>query len=199
MLERVRAGAAPERMPLTPLFALADAPDQGKTGPVAMLPRWPAYLRDIDHPPTPAAIRARPGVRIMRLRDYNHDGIAGEFLLQVDAPVCGVQTLVAVGTTRDNPHLHALTTAEHPKRPLTLSGWQWEALARSSRPGAVRDVGCGDHGAEENSIMVLRTGRGRIHATRITTTCPPDGTKDANGKWHYDQSYRERVLRREVM
>ncbi|MES2043622.1 MAG: hypothetical protein V4475_07080 [Pseudomonadota bacterium] len=198
VLERERAGAAPERMPLTPLFAGPDMP-MNENGPVALLPRWPALLHDIGHSPTPAAIRARPIVRIMRLRDYNHDGIAGEFLLQVDAPVCGKQVLVAVGTTRDNPHLHALTSAEHPERPLALYKGQWEALARNPRPGVVRDVPCGDHGAEENTTMLLRTDHGRIHATRITSTCPPDGTRDANGRWHHDDHYRQRVLSREVM
>ena len=44
-----------------------------KKGPAAMLARWPAHPRDIDHNPTPAAIRARPAVPIMRLRDYDHD------------------------------------------------------------------------------------------------------------------------------
>src|SRR5439155_6708725 len=110
ILERQRRGAPPERMPLTPLFAGSDMLVNEK-GPVAMLARWPARLRDIDGDPTPAAIRLRPAVPIMRLRDYNHDGIAGEFLLQVDTLPCGKHVLVAVGITRDSPHLHALTSA----------------------------------------------------------------------------------------
>lgn len=198
VLERKRPGASPERMPLTPLFARSELLFNEKRL-VAILQRWPAPLRDIDHNPTPAAIRARPAVPIMRLRDYNHDGITGEFLLQVDTAPCGKQVLVAVGTTRDNPHLHALTSAEHPERPLTLYRWQWEALARDPRPGVVRDWPCGDHAAEEDTTMLLRTDHGRIHATRISSTCPPDGTRDANGKWHYDDHYRKRVLSREVM
>jgi len=198
VLERERPGARPERMPLTPLFARSDMVFNEK-GPVAMLPRWPAPLRDIDQNPTPATIRARPAVPIMRLRDYNHDGIAGEFLLQVDTLPCGKHLMVAVGTTRDNPRLHALTSAEHRGRPLTLFQWQWAALARSPRPGRIMDWPCGDHGAEEETSVVLKTNGGRIHATRITTTCPPDGTKDAKGRWHYDHHYRQRVLKREVM
>jgi hypothetical protein len=197
VLEREHAGAAPERMRLAPLFAGPDMAIVEKG--LAMLPRWPARLSDIDHNPTPAEIRTRPMVRIMRLRDYDHDGMAGEFLLQVDAPACGKQVLVAVGVTRDNPRLHALTTAEHPERPLKLYLEQWEALARNPRPGVVRDLPCGDHGAEEDTTMFLRTEHGRIHATRIATTCPPDGTRDVKGRWHYDHNYRQRVLSREVM
>jgi len=196
VLERERPGRPTERMSLTPLFAGSDMLSEEK-GPVAMLARWPARSRDIEHNPTPAAIRLRPAVPIMRLRDYNHDGIAGEFLLQVDTLPCGKHVLVAVGTTRDNPHLHALTTAEHPERPLALLQWEWDALARNPRPGEVMDTPCGDHGAEDDTTMVLSTSRGRLHATRITSTCPD--TADANGEWHHEASFRRKVLTREVM
>lgn len=196
VLERERVGARPERMSLTPLFAGWGVLSKER-GPVAMLPRWPAPLRDIDHNPTPAAIRARPAVPIMRLRDYNHDGIAGEFLLQVDAPVCGKHVLVAVGTTRDNRHLHALTSAVHPERPLALYQWQWDALARSPRPGKVMDWPCDDHGAEEESTVILKTEGGRIHATRVTSTCP--NTMDAKGGWHHHDHFVQRALKREIL
>ncbi|MEG3146867.1 hypothetical protein U1839_19630 [Sphingomonas sp. RT2P30] len=196
VLERKRPGVPPERMALTPLFGGSEMLFNEK-GPVAILPGWPAPLRDIDRNPTPAAIRARPTVPIMRLRDYNHDGITGEFLLQIDTLPCGKHVLVAVGTTRDNPHLHALTSAGHPERPLALYQWQWEALARNPRPGQVMDWPCGDHAAEEETTMDLRTDRGRIHAIHITSTCPD--TTDANGAWHHDGHFRKRVLKREVM
>lgn len=171
VLERQRPGGRPERMPLSPLFAESDMQENTK-GPAAMLTRWPARLSDIDSSPTAATIHVRPSVRIMRLRDYNHDGIAGEFLLQVDAGPCGHRALVAIGITRDNPHLHALTAAEHPARPLTLSPSQWEALARDPHPGTLIDVPCGDHGGEEQTAIALRADHGRIHATRITNICP---------------------------
>jgi hypothetical protein len=196
VLERERPGAGRERMPLTPLFVASGLLINEK-GPVAMLPRWPAPLRDIGHSPTTAAIRARPAVPIMRLRDYNHDGIAGEFLLQVDTLPCGKHLLVAVGTTRDKTHLHALTSAEHPERPLALYQWQWDALARSPRPGKVIEWSCGDHGMGEETTVVLKTDSGRIHATRITSTCPD--TMDANGDWHHDDHFLKKALNREIM
>lgn len=196
ILERERQGSQTERMPLTPLFAGSDMLFNDK-GAVAMLPRWPARLSDIEDEPTPAAIRARPAVPIMRLRDYNHDGIAGEFLLQVDTLPCGKHVLVAIGITRDNPHVHALTSAEHPERPLALYQWQWDALARNSRPGEVMDWPCGDHGADEETTMVLRADHGRVHATRITSTCPD--TVEKNGEWHHDAHFTKKVLSQEVM
>lgn len=196
VLERQRAGKPTERMHLTPLFADAFY-GSAAAPPVAMLPRWQTRLGDIGHNPTAATIRARPIVQIMRLRDYNHDGIAGEFLLQVQAGPCGHHGLVAVGVTRANPRLHALTTAEHPGRPLVLEQWQWTALARNPRPKPLRDIACGDHGSDEESRMVLRTERGSIHATRITSTCPD--RVDATGEWHHDDHFVRKVLEREIL
>lgn len=198
VLERKRPGAPLERMELTPLFAGTDMLFNEK-GPVAMLARWPARLKDMDfdHPASQQAIRARPAVPVMRLRDYNHDGIAGEFLLQIDTRPCGKHLMVAVGITRDSPRLHALTSAEHPERPLALYQWQWDALARLQRPGKVEDWPCGDHGAQEETSVLLRTSRGRIHAIRMTSTC--QDTLDANLKWRHDDHFRKRVLKREVM
>jgi hypothetical protein len=183
-------------MALTPLFAGSDMLFDAK-GTVAMLPRWRAQLSDIDNSPTPAAIAARPPVPIMRLRDYNHDGIAGEFLLQINTLPCGKHLMVAVGITRDNPRLHALTTAEHPERALALYPWQWQALARNPGPATIMDWPCGDHAADEETTMLLRTDHGRIHATRITSTCPD--TPDAQGIWHHQTRFHKRVVKREVL
>lgn len=196
ILEREHLGTPPERMSLTPLFAGSDMVSNENT-PTAMMVRWPGRLGDIGHGLSPTAIRDRRAVPIMRLRDYNHDGIAGEFLLQIDTLPCGKHLLVAVGITRDNPHLHALTSAEHPERPLALYQWQWDALARNPRPGNVVDWPCADHGAQEETTMDLRTEHGRIHATRITSTCPD--TTAANGEWIHDAHFVKKVLKQEVM
>jgi len=196
ILERKHPGAPSERMPLTPLFARSDMVSSER-GTVAMLPHWPTHLRDIDSNPLPAAIRGRRAVTIMRLRDYNHDGIAGEFLVQVDTLPCGKHVLVAVGTTRDNAHLHVLTSAEHPERPLALYQWQWDALIHSSHPGKVMDWPCGDHGAQEETTVVLKADGGRLHATRITSTCRD--TIAANGGAAHDEHFVKRVLKREIM
>ena len=195
ILERRRADTRTERLALTPLFAGSELPlPAGRD--VAMLARWPVDTHDADRTPTRAAIRARPAVPIMRLRDYNHDGIAGEFLLQVSVAPCGKQVDVAVGVTRTDPRLHILTTLEHPERPLTLYRSQWEALARNPQPGEVVDWSCGDHGAEDETTMVLRADHGRLHATRITSTCPDEG--GGNGG-QVKVSFHKRVLSREIM
>jgi len=196
VLERKRPGMAPEYMRLTPLFAGSDMLYNEK-GSVAMLARWQARLHDIENIPTPAAIRRRPAVPIMHLRDYNHDGVAGEFLLQIDTLPCGKHLLVAVGTTRDNPHLHALTSAAHPERPLALFQWQWDALAQNPRPGKVVSVQCDDHGAETETAMLLHASHGRIHATRITSTCLD--MADANSELRHATRFHRKVIEQVVM
>lgn len=197
VLERRRPGVPPERMDLTPLFTGSDMLFN-EQGPVVILARWPAPLKDIGlrYPIRPETIRARPAVPVMHLRDYDHDGMAGEFLLQVDTEPCGKHVMVAIGTTRDHPHLHALTSAEHPERPLLLYSWQWEALARNPRPSVVMDWPCGDHGADEETTMALRANHGLIHVTRITSTCPD--TLDAKGEFHHDGQFRKKELKREA-
>lgn len=193
VLERQRRGKRPERMRLTPLFANRDCDIWG--APIkAILPRWPERADDnVAHPPAPATIRARPTVRILRLRDYNQDGIAGEFLLKMRSDACGVGGFVAIGVTRDTPRLHALATAERPRRPLVLTRPQWEALARNARSRRIVDGACGDHGSEGESAVALRTERGRIHATRIISTCP--GEPEENLRTHYVT----KVIAREVL
>lgn len=196
VLERKRPNAPVDRMSLSPLFANSELLI-GEQSAVAMLATWPARLSDIDRSPTPATIRARPVVPILRLRDYDHDGVASEFLLQIDTAPCGKHVMVAVGVTRDDQRLHALSSVGHPGQPLMLFKWQWDALARKSSPGEVMDWPCGDHGADEETTMVLRADHGRIHATRVTSTCPD--TVDAKGGWHRDPHFRKKTLKRELI
>jgi hypothetical protein len=196
VLERRRTGASVERFALTPLFAGSEMPTPlGRV--VAVLPRWGIDPRDVDHVPPPAAIRARPAVPILRLRDYGHDGSAGQFLLQVSVAPCGKQADVAVGVTRANPRLHVLTTAEHPTRPLMLYRPQWDALARNPHPGELADWPCGDHGAEQETSVLLRADGGRLHATRITSTCPDEDGVNAGSP--AKAQFRKRVVKREVL
>lgn len=102
MLERQRTGEPIERLALTPYFAGSELPTPvGHV--VAVLSRWNSDPSDVGHEPSSAAIRARPAVLILRLRDYDHDGIAGQFLLQVSVAPCRKQVDVAVGVTRGNP------------------------------------------------------------------------------------------------
>jgi hypothetical protein len=192
VLERQRPGTPRERLPLTPLFAGSNMLFNEK-GAVAMLQRWPTRLDDMGDETPAATIRARAPAPVLRLRDYNHDGIAGEFLLQIDTLPCGKHLMVAIGTTRDHPRLHALTSAEHPERPLKLYSWQWEALARNPQPGEVMDWPCDDHGAAEETTVRLRAEHGRLHATALTKTCPSQISAPSR------RPFVKKVLKREAL
>ena len=164
---------------------------------MAVLPRWGIDPRDVDRVPSPAAIRARPAVPILRLRDDGHDGSAGQFLLQVSVAPCGKQVDVAVGVTRATARLHVLATAEHPTRPLMLYRTQWDALARDPHPGELADWPCGDHGAEQETTVLLRADAGRLHATRITSTCPDEDGVNCGGQ--AKAQFRKRVVKHEIL
>lgn len=151
-------------------------------GKAAVLPRRPMDDHDVSSEVSPKAIRARPPGPVLKLADYDHDGVADEFLLQVDALRCGKQLMVTLGTLRGHPSLHALTSADRPERPLALYRWQWEALARDPRPVKLADWPCGDHGTEDETTLLLRADHGAIHATRVTGTCPDDADVPPHAK-----------------
>jgi hypothetical protein len=164
-----RAGTEPEdRLPLGPLF---DDPMMDWGG-MAVIPRWP--LRNSDSQDIPeAAIRRRPPVRIMELRDYDHDGAATEFFLQTGTLPCGKRMGIVLGVSRDRPTLHAFTSVAHPERPLFLRTDQWEALARARGPVDRIDWLCGDHAADDQYEVTLTAAAGRISVTQRIYACTP--------------------------
>lgn len=143
-LVRSRDGKTIERMDLRALFGHFDYPDAAKVEGTAYLQRWPVHASDVDRmlradPRLEADIRRRAAPVVMQLRDYDRDGAATEFLVQVGTMPCGKRQFAALGVTRGNRHLHALATAAHPDRPLTLPRhgrhcWHVQGPARSS-PG----------------------------------------------------------------
>lgn len=178
VLERQRPHARPERLPLAPLFAEAGlSPSET---PAALLQRWPFEVSDIgrmgdDNTALIRHIHARPAPTLMRLVDYNHDGIASEFLLPVGNAHCGHRYAVVVGITRANPHLHAFTSKAHPRRPLVLQFHEWQALAASARPAPILDWQCSDHGDDRRSMLTIAADHGQIHGTMDQYACktPP--------------------------
>ena len=170
-LVRVRPGVPEERLALTPLFRGQEAP-----GAKAVLRRWPVEKGDAaaSHRPGFAErVRARPLAPVISLADYDHDGQATEFLLQVGAGPCGHRQVVAVGVDSRDHRLHAFTSLEKPREPLVLEGpWQWEKLLRSAGETTVTLVACGDHGSDEERTIHLRAGKDGIHARSAEKPCP---------------------------
>jgi len=174
-LIRKRNGRELERMDLKPLFGNLGYPNDNRDNGKAILQRWPVRdsdWKDFDHPPSADVVHRRPAVHIMNMADYDHDGRATEFLVQVGTLPCGKLQSVAIGLTRQNPHLHAIATVEKPDVPLTMPVWAWQALRKSPGPTTVDDWDCGDHGSEEHDDLVVSARRGGIHVKFHRWSCP---------------------------
>jgi hypothetical protein len=163
-LVRKRGGREVERMDLRPLFSKSDYPEDKVKG-TAYLQSWPPEDGDLERedrcdPKLVSEIKRRPAPRIMQFADYDRDGNATEFLIQVGTPPCGKLQFAAVGVSVKEPHLHALTSAAKPDAPLIMPLNAWQALLASPRPHTVATWTCGDHGSDVRSDLVVSASSG---------------------------------------
>jgi hypothetical protein len=176
VLVRKKPGGEEERFTLTQLFA-GDFDAPGNVGEVVLL-RWDVHEKDVDESKSSDfadRVRARPLATVMRFGDYDHDGHATEFLLQVGTLPCGKRMSVAVGVSGHNPRLHVFSTIEHPERPLVLQAWQWESLRDAKGPTKVLDWKCVDHGSDAETELELAVDENGLHAKKWTYDCDQDG------------------------
>jgi hypothetical protein len=171
VLVRLRSGAEAERLELGPFFIHEQLPGEGP----AMVQRWPATLKDMDieddDPEFMRAVVNRGLTDVMRFADYDRDGRATEFLLQVGTLPCGKHQMVVVGISKQNPHLHVFSSAENPEQPLVLGAWQWEALLKSHGPIKTFNWACADHGSEYEWVDVVSARHGLLHDVRTSRKC----------------------------
>lgn len=177
-LVRRRGGRDMEHLDLTPLFGKFDGPSEADG--MATAQRWPMRDKDSDReadedPKLIKDIEHRKPVRLMAFADYDHDGSATEFLMQVGTLPCGKLQLAAVGVSAANPHLHVFGTAAHPDDPLMMSYWVWDVLKRSGKPKEVEEWPCDDHGSDESDRVVVSVKHGQINATSRVYQCRADG------------------------
>ena len=183
-LVRLRPGAPAERLSLAPFFKDASLPDLHE---LAVLRRWPPVPAAADNEDDDwhhasdwnflQRVQARGASDVMRLADYNHDGQASEFLLQVGTRPCGKRALVLVGVSRSNPRLHVFASAEAPNTPLELGSRVWEAVRKSANPVHVVEWPCENHKEGVESIVTVAVRRGVFHVQRDDHPCladPPD-------------------------
>jgi len=142
-LIRQREGHDIDRMDLTPLYHESSL--SGYDG-VFVLRHWPMRIRDMDRtdrgdPTLLADVARRKPYVVMSLADYDHDGRATEFVVEVD-DFPRAERYVAIGITKNKPHLHALSSAAHPGEPLFLSKGAWDALKATGKPSNVVDWPC---------------------------------------------------------
>ena len=177
-----------ERLDLGPLFSGDGHDSPGESGE-AVLRRWGERKGDIeqqDRPGFSARVRTRPVLKVIRFGDYDRDGRASEFLLQVGTLPCGKKMSVIIGISRKKEKLHVFTSVDRPDRPLVLQAWQWEKLRRAKGPVRVVSWPCGDHGSDTEAELELRADRGAIHSTRREFQCTADGKR---GKLIKEESF----------
>jgi hypothetical protein len=173
-LVRKRPGVPNNLLPLGPLYEEAPA---GRG--MAVLPHWPVLDGDYELSQTSPArfsalVRARRPVTVMHIADYDHDGRATEFPLQIGT-LSGTEPTILVGISRRFPYLHAFGTVLHPKEPLVLrDSSQWDTVLHARRKVTLIQLHCGDHGGGEQWEFELRFDKEGIHATRIVYSCGPD-------------------------
>jgi len=180
-LTRTRDGREIERMDLRPLFGQFDDPDEKVAG-LAYATRWPLAPTDLDRedkhdPGLIAEIKRRPAPVIMNFTDYDRNGSASEFLLQVGTLPCGKHEFAAIGIASDG-RLRALSSAAHPAAPLMMPLAAWQALAKSAGPTTVPTLTCGDHGSDSRIELVVSADKGVIRVKSREYSCPAGGKSE---------------------
>jgi hypothetical protein len=176
-LVRTREGKEIERFPLASLFEEQEKPVDNTT---AVIQRWATDDEDFlsVNPPSAESIRKRPSVKIMNVADYNHDGSASEFILQVGTLPCFHRQSILVGISPDKPRLHAFGTIKSPNKPLVLEPEAWEQLRKTPRHVRYISRKCGDHAAGEQTEFVLSIEPKGIRAFEETFECTANDKKE---------------------
>jgi hypothetical protein len=160
-LVRTRQGAGEERLHLGPLFLNHDG----------RMRRWPVTKKDTGKVPDISELVTRPIETVIKLADYDHDGRATEFVLNVGAGPCGHTQAVVVGISKTNGKLHAFGTKESPDTPLVLEhAKDWEKLKSGSSADVVQGA-CGEASALEETKLHV-TADGDLRATATKRKCP---------------------------
>jgi len=172
-LVRLRKGQEIDRLRLTSFFTET---------PGAALQRWPVNtqkdlkLEEADEF-APAVVK-RTVVKVMDVKDYDHDGQKTEFFLQTESSPCGKNVGILVGLSTDNPHLHAFTSRAKPTEALYLQRREWEALRLAkNKITEIVDWPCFDHGAESQLTYTLQWSRSVVEGTSREYACSEECTK----------------------
>ena len=171
-LVRLRGNQVVESFPLDPLFKNGlDNPSEGESAVLRLYDVLPKDM-DIEDPALlEKRLRSRAKAEVMQIVDYNHDGQASEFFLQIGTLPCGKRMGVVIGITPSQPKLHVFGTAAHPEIPLTMEEREWKALLHSAGPFRIIDWPCGDHGSETETELEIQAARDGIHVTRSAYKC----------------------------
>lgn len=180
-LERLRNHTIVDTLDLDQFFTGFDGPAIVFEKRESILRRWDVLDGDDnlmnDGPGLRTQLDSRPPADVMEMVDFDHDGQASEFFLQVGELPCGKRMGVIVGVSKSRPHLHAFATAEHPARPLVLQEHVWIQVSRQAKGHAI-SWPCGDHGADQQSEITWHVNRTGIHAHVTTFACGDNGPRE---------------------
>gem|GEM_PF-1143181 len=174
-LRRERDGAVVDRFSLDPIYAGDDVYGPGRPA----FPRWSLTSAEVgallSAPPGTdfrARFEGRPLARILTLADFNGDGIAAEFVVQIGASPFGGGRAAALVGLRSDRRLGVFGGPLTGSSPVVLtSPDQWLAV-RGGRDARLVQRGCGDHGRDEEEALVLRWEEGELIAVAQTVSCP---------------------------
>ncbi len=171
-LVRKRGSQEIERLDLGKLFD-GFSSSAGKKG-MAILVRWPQRIGDSEEDPRLLnKIKQRPLAKIIDFQDYNHDGAATEFLLQIGTQPCMKHMFVGIGITKKRPTLHVLNAAgDAPDESLVMTMAAWKALRKSHKPTTVTILPCGDHGSDVRIDYTVSAKGGEIFFDSRVVPCP---------------------------
>lgn len=178
-LVRLMSDGREERFELTPLFD-GETPANDDEGRDAVLQRWPVLDADVaahDVPRLVQDVHARPSADVMRIADYNRDGWAAEFPLQIETLPCGKRVSVLVGVTPDARFLHLFDTARNPHVPLHLYMEDWERLLGSRGSLKAIWLPCDDHGSDIEIEYEIFIRRGRFEVVGRQYDCDVGGKR----------------------
>jgi hypothetical protein len=182
-LKRIRNGHETEQLNLGPFFDDQEHPsEQTEARGKSYLQRWPIISEDANQLINPSknfalGVSRRFATQTMKFADYDHDGSATEFLLQVGTLPCGKRQYMAVGTSKAIPHLHALNSASNPTTPLVLPAQVWQALLDGNGTHSVTTWACGDHGSYVLQDVLVSAENGSIHVTNRKFGCTANGDR----------------------
>jgi hypothetical protein len=173
-LLRERPGKATETLLLDQFFSDGTVPST-----TSFLPKQLFADGDmgLDAEEMKERLAKRPVVKIMELNDYNRDGLAAEFVLQVGAGPCGHRSGVLVGVDTNGGPLKVFGSVTNPGQPLVMEHSGWSALLSEDSVELVQ-VPCGDHGSDDEIVLHLSVKDGSFTAKQEVFDCSgKDGTR----------------------
>jgi hypothetical protein len=166
-LIRERAGLPREKLLLDPMFSDGTAPS---TSSILIKSPYKEVDGGYSGDQLKEELAKRRPSTIMDLKDFNHDGLAAEFVLQVAAGPCGHQQGVLLGVDAKGGPIKVFGGAANPGAPLVLEYASWFNFLMKNSFDSL-EFGCGDHGSDDEMVIHLSIKDGAFVAEEEVFDC----------------------------